>query len=310
MVLPFLLKLEESERRNRTVSAVITFFILLFFVLLCFFWYAMRPERLVSIGEKELEMVSGIAEGNGGGSTLDYGDRSEGSQNVNNLQPAVPNPLPGEMKAPELPKADVIKPPAPAPNDSKLEDKPVLAGNDDTDVTAPPPKDKDKKDKEKDKKETTPNASPKASDSKPVATTTQDSKNTQNTNPVGGGSNHGNAPKGSVGNTGIPNTNILNIDGIEWGSGNGKGGDGGLNNRKILKMTRPKYDVQEEGRLTYEFIIAPDGNVVFCKALPNRYPNLAKIGEDCIKKDWKFNKLTGSTQNQKVVVTITYKLTN
>ncbi|MBX7243043.1 MAG: hypothetical protein K1X92_14970 [Bacteroidia bacterium] len=306
MVIPFLYRLEESERKNKVISAIITSLIILLFLAICFFWYAMRPSY-VSVGEKEIEMVSGIAEGDGGGNTLDYGDRSEGSQNVNNFQPSVANPTPGEMKAPELPHAEVVQPPATPPSDTKA-DKPVLAGNDDTDVTVPQKNDKDKDKKDKPLTPAKP-ADTKPSEPQKTTPSIPDTKSNTNTSSSGGGSNHGTGPKGSVGNTGTPNTNLLNLDGIEWGSGNGKGGDGGLNNRKVIKMTKPKYDVQEEGRLTYEFIIAPDGNVVFCKALPNRYPNLAKIGEEAIKKEWKFNKLSGS-QNQKVVVTITYKLTN
>lgn len=303
MVLPFLSRFEENERKNKIISAIITSLIILLFLAICFFWYAMRP-TYVSVGEKEIEMVSGIAEGDGGGNTLDYGDRSEGSQNVNNYQPAVANPTPGEMKTPQLAKAEVIQPPATSAADTKS-DKPILAGNDETDVTVPQKNDKDKK-----SNTTTPPVKP--SDVKPSEPVKSQPANTgkpSDNSSSGGGSNHGTGPKGAVGNTGTPNTNLLNLDGIEWGSGNGKGGDGGLNNRKVLKMTKPKYDVQEEGRLTYEFIIDPAGNVVFCKALPNRYPNLAKIGEEAIKKEWKFNKLSG-VQNQKVVVTITYKLTN
>lgn len=306
----FITYIEKKEHQNRIVSASITSIIMILFLLLCFFWYAMRPSY-VSIGEKEIEMVSGIGEGDGSGATIDHGDGREGNQNVNNGQPAVANPTPAPPSA-TTPKTAPVPAPSPKINlPAPPPDKAPLAGKDDSPVTTPIKNDKN--DKKDDKKTEVKNDSPKT-DTKSTTQTTNSNNNsdksTTTTNTQGGGgSNHGKG--GGVGDTGSPTTSALNLEGIQFGAGAGTGGTGGLNNRKPVKLTKPKYDVQQEGKVTYRFVIEPDGNVSYCKAKPSIYGQLAALGEKTIQNEWKFEKLKGdNAQKQTVEVTITYKLKN
>lgn len=302
----FIPKIEEKEHKNRIISASLTAVCLFLMMLLCFFWYAPRHEY-TGIGEKEIEMVSGIGEGDGSGATVDYGDNREGNKDVNNFQPSTANPTPN----PPSPAATEPKvAPAPAPKinlPAPPVDKTPLAGNEDSHVNVPVKE--DKKDTKKDDKATA-STKPDTKNNTQTSTSTPPDKNSSSSNSTaGGGSNHGKG--GDTGNSGIPGVSALNLEGVQFGAGSGTGGNGGLNNRKPIKLTKPKYDVQEEGQITYKFIIEPDGTVSYVKALPNMKPKLASIGENTIKNEWKFDKLKGdNAQKQTVLVTITYKLKN
>lgn len=331
MIAHFELKIEETERKNRLISAVVTALLVLLFLLVCMFWYAIRP-MYVSIGETEIEMITdvGIGQGNGGGATLDYGDNRDGSGKVNNFLPATPNPNPNATEAgstpakavtaepkinvPSAPKADLPPPPKTSPNPSaKIDDKTPLSQKDDSPLTTPEKNDPKKDPKKDDKSTATTPPNPKSANSGSASNSSSPSNNQANSSANsngGGGSNHGNTP-GGVGNAGAPTVTQLNPEGIAWGDGSGSGGNGGLNNRKPVKITKPKYDIQEEGRVVYTLTIEPDGSVSYCKARPNNTPRLAALGEKTIKDEWRFDKLKpGSTTRQSVVVTIIFKIKN
>ncbi len=206
---------------------------------------------------------------------IDYGDWNEGSQNINTFEKSSANPDPAKP----APKA-----PAPA-------EKPVTEVPDDKEeLTDPDPEE-----------ETVPVKEP-VRPKKP-----EKSEKTEKTTPpksenAKGGANHGNTP-GGVGNRGTPDYPILDPNGLfEFGSG-----ADGLRGRKPISTPAPKYRVQQETRLTFEFVIAPKGNVKSVRPVKlGSAPALVKAAKEAIMK-WKFNAI--STENdQKCKVTFTFKL--
>lgn len=310
MIAQYLPKILIIERKNRNVSIGVTLLMVILFLFLCFFWYAMRSKELQA--EEQLMAVVGVdGIGDGGGAHPDFGDGREGGQNVNNFDPAVANPTPGKMNN----SGASSPPPAPAATTppAKADAKQDLTSDEDSHTTAPPTAPK-KDDKKNPKPATTATATtattpPKTSTTPPKTTSSQANTGTSTgtSTSTGGGSNHGNNP-GGVGNAGNPDIKTLDPDGIyDFGSGGGTGG--GLGNRKPISLAKPRYDVQEEGKVTFEFVITPDGNVPFVKALPSNKLKLKELGIEAIQK-WKFSKLPPNAEqkNQTLRVTITFKL--
>lgn len=264
----------ELERKNSIISGVSTTVIMLLLALFAFFFTAYRtPSRPPG---KEYKLVGAI----------DFGDNRQGSKQVNTLDRSVPDPSPTPpAQSRPQPTPNPVKPAATPP-------KPV---------TTPAPK---------------PVTTPASTPAKPAPQTTtptqpaaQPAQPTQQVDEAftfsntSGGANQGNAEPGSVGNSGTPSTNNLDPRGM-YSFGEGVGG--GAGERMPVSVPYPVYNSQEEGAIKYEFFIEPDGTVSYVRALPNNKPELAKLGEEAIRK-WKFTPQPG-TARQRARVTITFRL--
>ena len=117
-----------------------------------------------------------------------------------------------------------------------------------------------------------------------------------------GESNEGDNETG-LGNEGTPDSPVLDAKGL-YQFGNGKNG---LQGRIPLSLPQPEYTVNKETRITYEFVISPEGNVISVKPITySTATELINAGKRAIYK-WKFNRIN-SNKNQKARVTITFKL--
>jgi len=116
-----------------------------------------------------------------------------------------------------------------------------------------------------------------------------------------GGSNEGNSE--SVGNEGTPSSPVLDSEGLfQFGEG-----EMGLQGRIPLSLPKPEYKVNQETRITYEFVIAPDGHVKSVRPITfSTATELIEAGKEAIYK-WRFNAIPGK-QDQKARVTITFRL--
>ncbi|MEM9987841.1 MAG: TonB family protein, partial [Bacteroidota bacterium] len=120
------------------------------------------------------------------------------------------------------------------------------------------------------------------------------------------GSNQGNQSSG-VGNQGTPDVKVLDPNGLYSFA---EGGEGGLDGRRPLSLPEPRYTSQEEGRLTFELTIRPDGSVSYVKVVGvTNKASLKEAGINAIKR-WRFSPLPpGSSQvTQRVRVSVTFKL--
>ncbi|MDP5172442.1 MAG: energy transducer TonB [Bacteroidia bacterium] len=273
------------EQKNIRISAIATTLIMLLLALVTFFFTAYRtPDRPPG---KEYKFVGAI----------DFGDNKQGSQKVNTLDRSVadPKPTPPAQAQPQSQPNPVPPAATPPPQVTTPAPKPVSTPSTPAKPTPKPTP--------------TPTQPTQSKPATPQTTTPAPTPNqSQELDPnfsmnAGGGANQGNADPGAVGNSGTPNTTILDPNGMY---SFGEGGGGGLDGRGVVAIPYPNYNAQEEGILSFEFIIAPNGSVVYAKALPNNKPALAKLGEDAIKK-WKFDPVPGSS-NQKVRVKMTFKL--
>ncbi|MDW8334742.1 MAG: TonB family protein [Bacteroidia bacterium] len=120
---------------------------------------------------------------------------------------------------------------------------------------------------------------------------------------AGGGANHGQSDR-QVGDRGTPKAPFVDPQGLfTFGTGDGEG----LNGRELLSYTRPKYDAQEEGKMTFQITISPDGRVVAVKAVNYGGQRHLKEATEAALRKWRFSPVeTG--QNQTVKVTFTFKL--
>lgn len=210
------------------------------------------------------------------GLLADFGNMVEGSSNVNNFED--PSPTPADRPKAVSSGGQTTSQPTKSDNSNN---ETLTQSTEETGVTAPAKSDDNKN------QSSTP-------------TNNADNKNgSQNAAP--GGSNDGNGNQ--IGNKGHPDAKVLNADG-RFAFGDGIGGAGG---RKPLKLDLPSYTVQQEAKITFAIIIDPSGSVVFAKAEPTPYTDLARIGTDAIKK-WRFNEVDDSQGNLKTTVTIKFRL--
>ena len=304
----------QIEKNNRIWGYIITTILLVPFLFLALIWQVHRT-HFDNIGEGGETMESFMDMGDASDmGRPDFGDGSEGNRDVNNFDPSVENPTPPAPNAAQsTPTATPISTPQPAATAAEKGESKALTSNDDSPVSVP---DKGKDIKKDDKKPTVPQppqkpvTPTKPADTKPTttpATTNNTTKPATTTTTTGsGGSNSGQT--GTVGNVGSPDIKHLDPDGMyDFGAGGG-GNGGGLKGRKPLSLSKPKYDVQQEGKVTFEFVVDPSGEVVYAKAVPPiSKPALAKAGIDAIKNNWKFSKIN-SDENQTIRVTMTFKL--
>ncbi|MEM6265516.1 MAG: energy transducer TonB [Bacteroidota bacterium] len=283
---------EAEARRNHRISLVSTIIIMLMFLALSFIWQGLRS-LLPPPGEKEYQVIGAV----------DFGDYKMGSQDINTLEESVEDPseAPQEQVAAPREVEEAETQPTPAPPITQEEPSPVvepvkepakekIPTEPETVKPPEPVKDPPKtNDTGKDKQEV------KVDDPKPAK---NDDK------PAG--SNQGELETGT-GNAGLPDSKEFDDRySFQWGTSQGSG----MSPRTYVDLPFPRYNVQEEGQLTFEFVILPNGRVggVRLVGLTNK-ANLKRLGIEAIRK-WKFTPLKpGQPQvNQKAQVTISFKL--
>jgi hypothetical protein len=206
------------------------------------------------------------------GMLADFGNHVEGSGKVNNFED--PSPTPADRpKTDNVAKADPKTNPANAPK--------VIESNTPSNTTT--------------------NASNQANNTTSNSNSESKPANTNASSNPSGGSNDGKG-KG-IGNQGDPAAKVLNEGGM-FAFGNGIGGSAG---RRPLKVDLPNYNVQQEARIKFSFIILPDGKVALVKPEATPYADLAKVGKDAIEK-WRFSEVDEGEGNLKTSVTITFRL--
>jgi hypothetical protein len=262
-------KIQRAERRNISRSALISAGLMTVTFLLGWIWVA--NFRVLFPEQKKEYVLVGMTEVGMG--LADFGNNVNGSGDDNNFHAPSATPGAGTPGHSEL-SANV-----PTPNPSNTQ----------TVTTTQPTAPEIQAD------------GPKQSDS-PNSTTSNNNNTDPNKTGTGGneqntGSNHGTGDQ--IGDRGSPDAHVLNNDGM-FAFGDG------LGNRKYLELARPVYAAQQEGVLTFEFIIAPEGHVKFVKAPVSSNTALVKAGKDAIYK-WKFEPIDGGG-DQTSKVTITFRL--
>ena len=295
--------LEDYEHENRRKSMLLTAGISIVLLVLGYFWVVMSSTTPPP-DEKEYEVVGAI----------DFGDMREGRKSVNNRQEASADPSEAEPQTEEteaVPEeaSEAASEASPEKIISTLKDAevkthkaeptPDAAENDpaqtepETDEKAGGKTDAETKTQAETKTDPTPKPKP-----KPQRKTNTDAMFSQS-----GGSNDGN--NGDVGNRGVSH-GALNGAGFAFGDGGA--GDGGLQDRKLLKMVRPSYKAQEDGRFVIRVYIKPDGSVRGIKILKGYAGQIGiKRAVERALMQWKFSKIRGS-HDQQVTVTFTFKL--
>jgi outer membrane biosynthesis protein TonB len=284
-------EIEAQERRNERISAMITAAIMALLLLFSLFWQAFRM-RVPPPGVKEYEVVGSI----------DFGNYKSGSRQVNNFQEAVANPTPAPTQSSSTSSANqapATSSPAPS-NEVTQPDLSPVSQPAPTPTSTPQPTPAPTT-PTKPSPTPTPKPSPSPSESNSSSTSQKPTEELE-FDLNSGGSNQGDSDS-DVGNSGTPDVQVLDPKGLYSFA---EGGEGGLEGRRPLSLPNPGYNSQEEGELTFEFVIISDGSVSYVKALPNNKPDLAEAGKAAIRK-WRFNNKPGAP-SQKVRVTIKFKL--
>lgn len=280
-----------EERRIQVSSAVIALIIMLSLLGAAFVWWASR-ERVPPPG-KEYEVLGAI----------DFGNMKAGSKKINNFEPP-------KEEAAETPP-NPAKPTQAPVDDSDPQPEPIETQPDPSPISEPPaevtpdPKPTPPKEKEtikpSEEQKTDNNTDSKETESKPEK---------PKRDPLDfdlGGSNDGDSD--DTGNKGTPDMKELDPNGL-YSFGESQGG--GASQRAPLDLPYPAYNAQEEGKLTFEFIILPNGRVGSVRVVSAVGPNQTRIrdaGINAIRK-WRFTKLPSNKAqvNQKLRVTMTFKL--
>lgn len=272
----------QKEKQDKQMSAAITLGVTVALLFAFMFWVGLSG-MVPPPDEPQWKTVGRI----------DFGTDALGALKVNNFQDPSPRPSdkpksnPKPKKTETKPKSEVSDP---APKQNKSETQ-----SDNTVVES--------KTETQPKETTTNNPKPKTENATTDETSDPNkSDNKPDSNPKSdGGSNQGDTDK--TGNKGNPKSKVLDINGA-FQFGDGIGGEGG---RAPLKLPLEDYNIQKEGRITFDFIISPSGDVVFVKARSNTQPALAEIGKKNIKK-WKFQEVDPGRGRLKTSVTITFRL--
>ncbi len=265
-------ELEAEERRHRIISGTLTTIIMAILLLLSLIWTAYR-ERIPPPGG-DYEVLGAI----------DFGNYTQGSRQVNNFERPVEDPA-------ETPQPEAARP-VQTPQVAETSPPPVkeITTEAPSPVTQPPPPKEVKNDPIPKPTTTVKPAEPKKeptetqNDTGTAATSSKPTTDPVKPSDKPSGSNHGDATSGT-GNAGTPDVKTLDPSGLYTF---GTGGDGGLKGRSPVSLPYPVYDVQEEGELTFEFLIDRSGNVAHVKLIGlTDKPGLRKAGMDAIKK-WRF----------------------
>ncbi len=224
---------------------------------------------------------------------IDFGTDALGAMDVNNFQE--PSPMPSEnLKSDPKPEPFETNPQPKSPDPPPKQDK-SMTNSENTVVESQNPAPPNTKPKN--------NPKPKADNANMHETSDPNKSDSQsNNNPKSdGGSNQGDTDQ--TGNKGNPEAKVLDQNGA-FQFGDGIGGEGG---RAPLALPLEDYNIQKEGRITFDFIISPTGEVVYVKARSNTQPELADIGKRNIKK-WRFQEVDPGQGRLKTSVTITFRL--
>lgn len=256
-----------TERKNVGRSALITGAVLTSVFALGWIWNAMFP-YLFPVKKKEYVEVAVMGMG-----LADFGNNVNGSGDVNNMLPPSPTPgdgTPGHSDAAHEASAPV----SPVVSNNP----PITTNNPDAPVV---------------QKE-----GPKADDHTTASSGQPDNSNQHGTggNDTGFGSNDGDGT--GIGDKGDPNAHVLNNDGTFAFEGVGS--------RKYIDLPRPVYTAQQEAKLTFDFIIAPDGHVKYVKGPVTQHTSLKQAGVDAIYR-WKFEAAEDG-KDLASKVTITFRL--
>ncbi|MEZ4688030.1 MAG: TonB family protein [Bacteroidia bacterium] len=277
-----------QERRDQRISGFVTAAIVALLIILGIIWSG-RFSLLTPPGVEEYDVVGAV----------DFGDNQMGSRDINTKEEPVPDPTPDPAPAKPAPA------PQPTPSQTKPAAEPVVTQPDPSPVTTTKPDPKPTQTKPT-------NTTPKPTETKPStkpddgkADQQVDTKPSDNTTPKPGGSNQGNANTGT-GNAGVPDAPI--DDRFKFSFNTGGGGGGGA--RKPISLPYPDYTTQEEAKLTFEFVIGPDGRVKTVKLVGlTTQIGLKRAGIDAIR-NWRFEpKPSNQPQtDQTAQVEITFKL--
>lgn len=265
------------ERRSSLTSAVITLLIL---ALLYIGIYFLRDMGSATRGQngtsREYEVVG----------ALDFGDMQEGSGDNNSFLATQENAQAAQEAAAANRNLDDAK----SANLTQTQPSPVSAPA--------------KEDKAEQQASPTPS---KTANSNTNGVNTQSQPSQNNYGRDLAGANHGNA-QNSVGNAGSSSVKKLDPNGQYTFAEDG--GANGLQGRAPIELPYPSYTIQEEGKVTFEFQIKPDGSVEYVKVvgLTNK-PGLKNAGMDAIRK-WRFSPIPANKPQvvQTVQVTINFKL--
>ncbi|MFK7925679.1 MAG: energy transducer TonB [Bacteroidia bacterium] len=291
---------EAQERKYARMAAIFTLLLLLtggVGVLI----YDLVRDDLPPPGMEEYEVLGSI----------DFGNYTPGSRQVNNFQPPVENPVEEQQEVQETveqpqPQPEAAQPDPAPPAETAPTPAPQVTTTQPAEVKAPDPE-VTKPDPTPSPPATTtpkPTTTPTTNNNSSNTTTTQPAATTPTTSPSSStsGSNHGDEASGT-GNAGTPDVKTLDPNGLySFGSGSG-----GLKGRGVLKLGDPAYSAQEEGVLEFKFRIEPDGTVSYATTTgPTTKLALKAAGIAAIKK-WRFTALRGA-QPQFVTVKITFRL--
>jgi|GEM_PF-4034179 len=272
----------KREKQDKQLSAAITGGTTVLLLFSFMFWVGFSG-LVPPPGEPEWKTVGRI----------DFGVDNLGAKKVNNFQDPSPTPAdrPKSNPKPKVvetnPKPKVSNPP-PKQNPSNTESENTVTES--KDPTPPNPKPVTNP---------TPEKADNSSEDSSDPNKTPEEPNNSNDKP--GGSDHGDSNK--PGNKGNPKSKVLDING-SFEFGDGIGGEGG---RGPLALPLENYNIQKEGRITFDFIIATSGDVVYVKARTNTQPALAEIGKRNIK-NWKFEEVDPGRGKLRTSVTITFRL--
>ncbi|MBX3102206.1 MAG: hypothetical protein KF690_06840 [Bacteroidetes bacterium] len=278
-----------QERKYRTRSlmytSVLALLIYLSFYLLPAIHFSLplperNPYRTVGV----IDFVQGEPGGSASGPT-DFGNKQEGSGDVNNFLDPVKDPDPRA----QIPDKVVKSAPSSAPargstgGVTQTAESPIKATS-----AVPGPTSKD--------------------DTRPAQGNPQANGSPTATGSTGNaGSNHGTST--GVGNAGTPEARTLDPRGL-YGGGGGDGFDG-LGGRGVIRADRPSIRFDSEGRVRYKVLIAPDGRVLSFEAVSGLTPGLRQPSRDAathVLRNWRFEPVEASAGNQVCYYTISYTL--
>lgn len=273
---------EREERRNMYIAIASSLGVSVLLLFLSMFWNAYGG-TLPPIEEQEWRTIGSFA--------ADFGTDNKGQLDVNNYRK--PSETPADRPVTE-PKNTASETPTPAQVSPPT--SPSMESNTNSEATtqAHTPT--------KSETVTPPNPATKPDVKKPVLESfdTPKTNNSSPSNNDSGGSNDGDSNEN--GNNGNPNAQVLGEG--QFAFGDGIGGSGG---RVPLAIKMPNYNVQNEAKITFQFVIAPSGEVILVKPEMTTHTDLARIGADAIKR-WRFSEVEPTRGNLRTTVTITFRL--
>jgi TonB family protein len=280
-------EVEAQERKHERISGIVTTVLVVLFLLFALIEHLLR-DRVPPPGAKEYEVVGAI----------DFGDYRQGSRNVNNFQPAVENPSQSSAETAQPTPAEV--------SDNNPTPSNEMTQPDLSPVSQPAPQSQPQSNPTPPQTQSEPEPQPQPTDNNNASNSQSQPQEDDLQFELESGSNQGNNSSGT-GNAGTPDVKVLDPKGLySFAEGN----QGGLNGRRPLSLREPSYTSQEEGQLTFELTIRPDGSVSYVRvASPTTKLSLKQAGIEAIKR-WRFSALPPGAprKNQTVRVTITFKL--